>query len=84
LSFNNFGTGGGLRKIMDSSKRLVAAGSVDSNIRQSGLGGKEGGTKDDAEDYVTKALNPFGKSHVSGSFRRAIQYGTKIAQFKGI
>jgi hypothetical protein len=64
LSFNNFGTGGGLRKTNDGSKRLVAASGVDSNSRQSGLDGKERETQEDAQDYVTKALNPFGKSHI--------------------
>lgn len=61
MSFNNFGTGGGLRKLVDSSKRFVGAGSGDSNIWQSSLDGKEGETQEDAQDYVTRALNPFGK-----------------------
>lgn len=52
-------SGGGLRKSVDSTRRFVGAGSGDSNSRQSSLDGKEGETQEDAQDYVTRALNPF-------------------------
>jgi hypothetical protein len=73
LSFNNFGTGGGLRKAVESSRRFVGEGSGDSNNRQSGLDGKEGETQEDAQDYVTRALNPFGKPHISSVVCRPVQ-----------
>jgi hypothetical protein len=39
----------------------VGTGIGDSNSQQSSLDVKEGEAQEDAQDFVTRALNPFGK-----------------------
>jgi hypothetical protein len=69
LPFSNYDTGGNLRKSMDSSKRFVGAGSGDTGTQldsaQNSQDGKEGDAQEDAQDFVTRALNPFGKFYSS-------------------
>jgi hypothetical protein len=50
---------------MDNSKRLVGAGNGDASTQldsgQNSLDGKEADAQEDSQDFVTRALNPFGK-----------------------
>ena len=54
---------------MDNSKRFVGAGSGDTGTQldsgQNSLDGKEGDAQEDGQDFVTRALNPFGKLYSS-------------------
>jgi hypothetical protein len=54
---------------VESSKRFMGAGNGNAGSQldngQIGLDVKEGDAQEDAQDFVTRALNPFGKPHSS-------------------
>jgi len=61
---------------VDNSKRFVGAGSGDTGTQldsgQNSLDGKEGDAQEDGQDFVTRALNPFGKLY-SSSFNTVLR-----------
>jgi hypothetical protein len=77
---------------MDNSKRFVVAGGGDTGTQldsgQNSLDGKEGDAQEDGQDFVTRALNPFGKLYSSSlntplrvhhhAWTRQQPYGRKV------